>query len=176
MEQKVILVVCNGNIYRSPIAEYCLNRMFQKKGLSKEIFAVSRGLQGAFGTPSPRGRNLRDYPFEWSIAEPILAELGIDISAHEVTPIDLDIIKRAALIFAMERGVLTDRTNSLFRQFPQHVWKMRLFRELEGKPADVPDCYGSTDPTIHREVIELINNIIEEHVGSLLAYMDLFTE
>ena len=176
MRRKIILVVCNGNIHRSVIAEYCLNRGLKKKGLSDKFIVVSRGLQGTLGTKIPQGNNLRDYPLEWTLNSPILSELNIDISKHCTTQIDVSIVEKASLILAMDCGVLMDRTNSLAKQFPKHAYKMRLFRELEGRPIDVLDCFGSSDVALYRQVIELINVISEKYIDVLLIYVQLFVQ
>lgn len=172
---KLVLVVCNGNIHRSVIAEYCLNRELKKKGLNDKFIVVSSGLQGTFGTKIPQGKNLCDYPLEWRLSSPILSELNIDISKHCTTQIDVFIVEKASLILAMDCGVLIDKTNSLVKQFPKHAYKMRLFRELEGNPIDIPDCFGSSDVVLHRRVIKLINVISEKYIDVLLIYTKLFT-
>lgn len=174
MDQKVILIVCDGNIHRSVIAECCLNRALEVKGLNDKFVVVSRGLQGTLGTIAPKGKNLCDYPLEWSFSAPVLSKLNIDISVHCTTPVDISIIKKASLVLAMDRSTLIDKLNSLINQFPQHAYKMRLFRELEGKPEDVPDCAGSSDPALHRRVIELVSLISEKYIDILLAYVQLF--
>lgn len=53
---------------------------------------------------------------------------------------------------------------------------MRLFRELIGEPEDIPDCGGSSNPILHREVIELIDRISRERLDTLLNYVALFLE
>jgi protein-tyrosine-phosphatase len=55
MDLKTVLVVCNGNIHRSVIAEFCLNKALEEMNLSKRLIAISRGLQGTLGTALPRG-------------------------------------------------------------------------------------------------------------------------
>lgn len=173
-EPKIILVACNGNIHRSVIAEHCINQVLKKNRIEKEFVVVSRGLQGTMGTAPPTGKNLKDYPVEWSISYPILQELGIDISDAQSTPVDSSIVEKALLILAMDRCVLIDRFNSLIKRFPEHGYKMRLFRELEGKVEDVPDCGGSVDPELHRKVIELIYSVSTERFDTLLSYAKLF--
>lgn len=175
MDKKLIVMVCNGNIHRSVIAEHCFNRVLELKGLSGKFIIISRGLQGTLGTIIPKGKNLCEYPLEWSLSGPILLELNINISTHRTTPVDASIIKKASFILAMDRGVLIDRPNSLIKQFPQYAYKMRLFRELEGNPIDVPDCFESSDRGLHRQVVELISVMSERYIDVLLLYVQLFT-
>src|SRR3989338_7334523 len=77
MGSKLILVVCNGNVHRSVVAQLCITRELQRRSIDG-IACVSRGLQGTAGTALPQGRNLRDYPREWSLTKPVLDRLGIE--------------------------------------------------------------------------------------------------
>lgn len=175
-KSETILIICNGNIHRSVVAEHCINKAFKEKGIDNELVAVSRGLQGTMETKPPTGKNLKDYSIKWSISGVILQELGIDISDAQSTPVDLLIVERALFILVMDRGVLIDRPNSMAKQFPKYGYKMRLFRELEGRTEDVKDCGDSDDPKLHREVIELIQFIVTERFNDLINYTKLFTE
>ena len=69
---KHILVVCTGNICRSPTGEYCL-----KKELGPEFEVMSAGL-GA----------LVDHPAH-ELSQKIALEHGIDMSAHRARQINL---------------------------------------------------------------------------------------
>ena len=84
---KNILVVCTGNICRSPTGEYLL-----KKGLGDGYNVMSAGL-GA----------LVDHPAH-EISQKIAMEHGIDMSAHRARQINLDILKWADLVLVMENG------------------------------------------------------------------------
>ena len=84
---KNILVVCTGNICRSPTGEYLL-----KKELGEGFNVMSAGL-GA----------LVDHPAH-EISQKIALEHGIDMSAHHARQINLDILKWADLILVMENG------------------------------------------------------------------------
>lgn len=170
-EPKIILVVCSGNIHRSVIVEHCINRALKERGLDAEFVAVSRGLQTA---SPPVGKNLKDYPVEWSVSSPVLQEIGIDISDARSTPVDLSVIEKASLILAMDRDVLIEKSNSLIRQFTEHGCKMRLFMELMGSTEDVVDTYGSNDEELHRRVIELIHSVSAERLDALIDYVKLF--
>lgn len=170
---KIILVVCSGNIHRSVIAERCINRALKRKGLDAKFVAVSRGVQT---TSSLVGKNLKDYRDEWLASNPILQEIGIDISDAKSTPVDLSIAEKASLIIAMDRGVLIDKINSLAKQFPEYGYKMRLFMELAGSTEDVADTYGSSDHGLHRRVIELIHSVSTERLDALFNYVELFQE
>ncbi len=172
MDPKVVLVVCNGNIHRSVIAEICINQELKKSGLENNIRCVSRGLQGTAGTPLPTGKNLRDYPKEWSLTKPVLDRLGIEIpESQQSTPVDAIIVRDATLILAMDEGVLRNHSNSMLSQFPEHHHKMRSFGELIGNAEDVPDCFGSENPDLHELVNNSIHRIIIEGLDKLISFV-----
>lgn len=174
MQQKVILVVCNGNIHRSVIAEHCLKRSLKKYGIDEKFVVISRGTQGTCETNTPKGKNIYNYPMELSCTKPALDEIEIVIpKEQQTTPVDLVIVESASVILAMDRGTLSERLNSLLKQFPQYGYKMHLFRELEGKNEDVPDCFGSNDKNFHREVVMLIDRVSDECIDVLLGWINL---
>ena len=173
---RMILVVCNGNMHRSVIAEECIKNALNKNGLTEEYFVLSRGLQGTGGTKPPKYPNLRNYPLEWSLTEPILDELDITIPTDKVsTPIDEKIVTESSLIIAMENGVLFTKENSLVRQFPKMRFKMKLFTELEDKADDIVDLYSQKDPAIVRREVMRIDSIVKTHLRQLLAWADSLT-
>ncbi len=115
---KHILVVCTGNICRSPTGEYCL-----KKALGPGFEVMSAGL-GA----------LVDHPAH-ELSQKIALEHGIDMSAHRARQINLDILKWADLILVMENG----HKMELLHRYP---WlEGKVFRYGEPQRVDVPDPY-----------------------------------
>ena len=115
---KHILVVCTGNICRSPTGEYIL-----KKELGPEFTVMSAGL-GA----------LVDHPAH-ELSQKIALEHGIDMSAHRARQINLDILKWADLVLVMENG----HKQELLSRYP---WlEGKVFRYGEAQRVDVPDPY-----------------------------------
>lgn len=78
-----ILVVCIGNICRSPMAEALLKQAYPDKNIS------SAGIEGLVGHPAD--------PF----AIECMREMGIDISAHVARRLDSEMLIQADLVFAM---------------------------------------------------------------------------
>lgn len=182
--KKLILTVCNGNIHRSVIAALCIEKQFRTRGLEDEYAALSRGLQGSCGTTTPRFPNLRCYKDpEWKYSQPVLERLGIDLPENqEATPIDLVVVERAALILVLDCDVLSrqpqkqpEKSPGLVQQFPEHGFKMRLYRELCGEVGDFHDCFGEHDPERHREVIEEIHSIACERFETIVKLADFFS-
>ena len=84
-----ILVVCVGNICRSPMAEALLRRELR----GQDGFTVeSAGLGALVGHPAS----------EHSVA--LMSELGLDISAHRARQIHPDMIATSDLVLVMEAG------------------------------------------------------------------------
>jgi protein-tyrosine phosphatase len=86
---KHILVVCVGNICRSPMAEGLLKSALRGQ---TEITVESAGLGALVG------HSADDYAIE------LMNELGIDIGAHRARQIHPDMIRRADLVLVMEAG------------------------------------------------------------------------
>ena len=115
---KNILVVCTGNICRSPTGEYLL-----KKELGEGFNVMSAGL-GA----------LVDHPAH-EISQKIAMQHGIDMSAHRARQINLDILRWADLILVMENGHKAE----LQRRYPELGDKVHRYGE--GQQVDIPDPY-----------------------------------
>ncbi len=170
--KKLILTVCKGNIHRSVIAALCIEKVLKTLYLESEYDVMSRGLQGSAGTDIPRFSNLKFYPTEWSLTEPVLEEIGIEIPLSQIaTPVTKGIVSNASLILAMDQMVLL----SLINQFPNFGFKMRLFQELAGSVDDIIDCAGKTDPEVHRNVILTINSIAQNHIANILKLAEIFS-
>ena len=84
-----ILVVCVGNICRSPMAEALLKSALRgQEGITVE----SAGL-GALG-----GQPASDYSIE------LMEERGVDIKDHRARQIHPDMVREADLVLVMEPG------------------------------------------------------------------------
>jgi protein-tyrosine phosphatase len=84
-----ILVVCVGNICRSPMAEALLKR--DMRG-NDEFTVESAGLGALVGHPAS----------EHSVE--LMRELGLDISGHRARQIHPDMVQAADLVLVMEAG------------------------------------------------------------------------
>ena len=84
-----ILVVCVGNICRSPMAEALLQHALRGQD---EFTVESAGLGALVGHPAS----------EHSVA--LMDELGLDISAHRARQIHPEMVSKADLVLVMEAG------------------------------------------------------------------------
>jgi len=92
-----ILVVCTGNICRSPIAEFLLRDALQSKGRTVQV--TSAGVGALVGDPA------------YETASAMMAARGIDLAPHRARQADVAICRGADLVLVMEnhhREALTD--------------------------------------------------------------------
>jgi protein-tyrosine phosphatase len=83
-----ILIVCVGNICRSPMAEYLLQQMIKKHGM--DIRVSSAGLGALVG------QGVDEHAID------IMREHGVDGAAHRARQLDNDMVKQSELILVME--------------------------------------------------------------------------
>ncbi|MEI7035741.1 low molecular weight protein-tyrosine-phosphatase [Fulvimonas yonginensis] len=140
-----ILVVCFGNVCRSPVAEFLFRRHLGDRG----IRVSSAGLGALVGSPMD----------ENAIA--LLQERGIDASEHRARQLEPSMLREADLVLAMERRHL----NSLVRIAPEASGKAFLFGKWDDG-GDVPDPYRRPRP-----VFEQVHESIERGVSSWLRYL-----
>ncbi len=84
---RTILIICHGNIIRSPFAAHFLVQSVMNK---KSVSIHSAGLEAVPG--------LRAHPNAVSRAK----SLGFDLSAHVSIPLTEDMVRRVDLVFVME--------------------------------------------------------------------------
>ncbi|SDV48599.1 arsenate reductase/protein-tyrosine-phosphatase family protein [Chitinasiproducens palmae] len=135
---KNVLMVCVGNICRSPTAEYLLRHRFPDKSLT----VTSAGLGALVG----RGVD--------ETAHTLMHEHGIDASAHRARQIDADMIREADLILTMEKRHLA----SVNELVPSARGKTFLLGKWEDE-REIPDPYRQQRPAFDH-VYELIENSV----------------
>lgn len=141
---KRILIVCKGNICRSPMAEIALRGKLEGNGA---VRVESAGLAAMVG-----------HPIDPSAAR-ILAMRGLDGSAHVARQIDIAQIRDAHLVLAMERRQLV----ALQAMAPRTRSKTFLLGEWNGH-SEIPDPYGRSD-----DMFEGVFSMIE---SALDGWMD----
>ena len=131
-----VLVVCAGNICRSPTAEYVL----KSKLVGKSVKVSSAGLTALEGRTAD------------SIAQQIALQRGIDMSEHQGRQVDSKLVAQNSLILVMEQRHIDD----LCARYPQARGKTFLLGKWLGEK-EVPDPYRqSTEAFEH--VYELIDS------------------
>lgn len=152
MRKTSILVVCMGNICRSPTAEGMLRTLVEQAGLGDRVEIDSAGTHGYHigKPPDPR-------------TQEAAAKRGLDLSglrARRVAPSDFE---RFDLILAMDRDNL-----ALLEEAcpPEHRGKLRLFLEYAENfdEDEVPDpYYGGVQGFEH------VLDLVEDGARGLIA-------
>jgi protein-tyrosine-phosphatase len=127
-----ILVVCSGNICRSPMAAAYLRAELVNAGV-RGVIVHSAGTIAAAGNPAS--------PEAIEAAE----EHDLDISYHRSTPLTRELVRRADLILAMEK----DHVEAIRALEPSAADKSFVLSEWLDEPqrgADIPDPYGMAFP------------------------------
>lgn len=134
-----ILVVCVGNICRSPVGEKLLQAYFPHKSIASA------------GIASERSRLVGKAADSMMIE--VAAARGVDISNHRSQQLTPELCRQAELILVMEKGHIEQvRLIS-----PESSGKVMLFGHwLEGNK-DIPDPYRQS-----KEVFDYAYNLIDE--------------
>lgn len=138
-----VLVVCVGNICRSPLGERLLAAALP------QMQVASAGLHAVVGAPADPE------------ASAVAAEIGISLEGHVARQITADIGRRHALILVME----PQHRAEMARQFPELSGRVMLFDQwLDGS--------GIADPfrrsiSVHRAVRDRIRDAADGWVRRL---------
>jgi len=128
-----ILVLCKGNICRSPFAAELLRQRADRLGVPVQV--ASAGLEAM--------SNQEAYP----LAKRTALRYGIHLSAHRTTPLSRDMVSEADLILVME----TSQLQTMREQYPHASRKVLLLGRFGGAGEyEIPDPYGGTVDTFIR--------------------------
>ncbi len=128
-DRNLILMICTGNVCRSPMAEKLLQHaLAAEEPPLNQLEVVSAGV--AAGLDEPASEN--------SVAA--LRRVQIDLSQHRSQPLTSDLVERAFAIFGMTDSHL-DLLRAYYEDLPENV---HLFREFLGEDEDnqIPDPFG----------------------------------
>lgn len=133
-----VLVLCHGNLFRSPFAEFLLASNLPSLCVS------SAGLHAADNHASP--------PRAIALA----ASFGVDLEDHRTTPLSEKIISEADLILVMEGAQLAD----LARLYPLARPKIRVLGDfLDAHPRELPDPW-SEDEIVGRVIFARVEQAV----------------
>lgn len=161
--KKTILIVCRGNIIRSPFAEVVLNNEIRRRGLEKQMFAISRSIQGTRIDPVPvKFPNISYYKEEYDLAKPIFEKLNIDLSNSVSKPVNKTDMNNASIVVAIDNKV-KDQLGLLFPDFKTKIFK---FSYLFNKKSGLADPEGKQNTG---KVLTEINNAITKSFDAFLS-------
>ncbi|ANF26851.1 low molecular weight protein-tyrosine-phosphatase [Stutzerimonas stutzeri] len=140
-----ILIVCVGNICRSPAAEAMLAHKLEGKGLT----ISSAGIGALVGNPMDK------------TAHEVLNDHGVEHTSHRARQVDSEMLHRADLILVMEQSHV------------QHI--RQIAPEVHGKTfllgkwlddTEIPDPYRQSKPAF-----EHVHSLLTQSVESWLPYL-----
>jgi protein-tyrosine phosphatase len=139
-----ILMVCTGNICRSPMAEGLLRHMLPDH-LRNRVGVASAGTHALVGNPAE------------AHARAVMADREVDIQNHRARQVDPPMIENAALVLVMEYGQgqwIRDRV-------PGNESKIILLGEFgsDRHQPEIPDPYGQ-GTFVYRACARLIQSCL----------------
>ncbi|HEX5652367.1 MAG TPA: low molecular weight protein-tyrosine-phosphatase [Chitinophagaceae bacterium] len=140
-----ILMVCLGNICRSPLAEGILQQKAFEAGLSWSVESAGTNSYHTGEAPHP-------------LSQKVARLNGIDISrqrARRFIPEDFDVYDK---IYALASDVLDDIRHIAKRKYDPGKVDLLMNELYPGKNLDVPDPWYGTEPGYH-EVFKMLEKV-----------------
>ena len=141
-----ILLVCTGNICRSPMAESIMHQKFNERGEDVEIQSAGTGAWD--GASASEGAYL------------ISLENGLDLSPHRAALLTRDLVEQADLILTMARHhrVRVEELGGSGKTF-----LLGEYAGETGADAEVRDPFGSDLP-VYRDTFTEIQRLVQAAV------------
>ncbi len=149
---KQVLLVCTGNICRSPLAEALLVRALRDRGMDG-INVGSAGTGAWDGAPASEGAYL------------VGLERGLDLSAHRARLLTREVVDEADLILTMARHHRA-RVDELGGE--GRVFVLGEYGGREGDDAEVSDPFGG-DLNVYRDTCAELEALVATVVERLAA-------
>ncbi|MBM3288104.1 MAG: low molecular weight protein arginine phosphatase [Candidatus Eisenbacteria bacterium] len=149
-----ILLVCTGNVCRSPMAEGLLRKMLRDGGDHGEFVVESAGTAAVGGIPAS------------SAAVETASGHGVDIRGHVSRAVSSRLVERADLILAME----PEHVEMLAASYPTSSEKIHLvtqYADRSGDPLGIPDPVGQGIDVYERTWI-LIEDSLQRAIPAIL--------
>lgn len=149
-EPATFLMVCLGNICRSPLAEGILREKARAAGLNWEIDSA--------GT---NGYHVGEAPHH--LSQKVARTKGIDISRQRARKFNADDFQRFDKIYAMAGDVMHEMRRIAGRHFDPSKVELLMNELHPGGNEDVPDPWYGPEPGYH-EVYEMIDSAADRIV------------
>lgn len=149
---RTILVVCSGNICRSPMAAALLQARLAQDPTRSDWRVRSAGLWALEGSPAT------------DAAAQAVAEWGCTLDGHQARQVTQQVIEKANLTLAM-----TPRhTEALRLAFPHVQDRVHTLAEMAGEHHGVEDPYGEP-PSTYLAVARELARLIEAGYAQIVA-------
>jgi len=145
----MILIVCTGNIFRSPLAEAYLKELLKKEGLSS-VEVVSAGLYAQEGIKAA------------DTAIDLAKKDGLDISNHLSKALNPEMLQKSKIILVMEKF----HKNFIENIYPDAIGKVFLlgsFIKSRKEEIEIIDPYA-TDYDNCKKIWDKIKRALENFV------------
>ena len=125
MPDRLIVMVCTGNLCRSPMAEYLLRRRLPPDSVWS---VASAGTSAAAGLPASEG------------AQRAMAEIGTDLRRHRSQPLTDLLVQEADVLLTMT----AEQRDSVLLRFPEAAGRVYLLKGLgtDPYPGNIDDPIG----------------------------------
>lgn len=123
-----ILLVCTGNLCRSPMAATLLQARLTRDEERQDWRVSSAGTWATDGRPASA----------YAAAE--MARRGLDLAGHGARSVTRDLVAEADLVLVMTRN----HAEALRSAFPESAHKVYMLSEMIGKRYDIGDPYGGS--------------------------------
>ncbi|MGH7569658.1 MAG: low molecular weight protein arginine phosphatase [Gemmatimonadales bacterium] len=143
-----ILLVCTGNICRSPLAEAIMHRVLRDRGVDG-VEVGSAGTGAWDGAPASEGAYL------------VGLERGLDLSGHRAQLLTRELVEQADLILTMARHHRA-RVDELGGE--GHVFVLGEYAGREGDEAEVSDPFGG-DIDVYRDTCAELETLVTAAVA-----------
>jgi protein-tyrosine phosphatase len=143
---ETILMVCVGNVCRSPMAEAVLEG--RARALGRAVRVSSAGLAALVGEPAQ------------PLAQELMRERGLDISGHLARQVTPGLLAAFELVLVMD----DEQRRGLGRLAPEARGKIRRLGDFGG--FDVPDPYLGPRPA-YEQALALIDRGVSDLVRHL---------
>lgn len=153
---KSVLVVCTGNLCRSPMAAALLRQRLADLDLANQVRVESAGVWARPGLPAA------------GIARSLLLERHVALEEHLSRPVTEAMLAAADLVIVMEEA----HRRSLFHLSPRHLRKVFLLTELSGSYGDVEDPAAGTREE-HVQTMALIEKLLDAGMPQILKELRL---
>ncbi len=152
-----VLLVCTGNLCRSPMAAVLLRKMLADRGLDAKITVASAGMAALDGQPAA------------ALAVEVIEEAGLDLTGHRSRGIDGQLVRSADLIVTMEE---TQR-ESLARAFPGRAESIHVLSALAGEEGDVADPFGTGSRSAYQACLIRLRVLLERALPRMLIQLGM---